>query len=163
MLASSTYGVGLEHTQLSPEEGNGIILATSFVDDLDTAEARDFVSRFHAYTGDTGYVGEYGEYGERGVTVWAEAVRQAGDASPDAVIEALASGQVSVAGAGGQYTVGRSDQPHHDGHPHRARQHDPDLRRDQLVLAAPAAGYAAGLQPAREPRRQDPSNEVEVE
>jgi branched-chain amino acid transport system substrate-binding protein len=105
MLASSTYGVGLEHTQLSPEEGNGIILATSFVDDLDTAEARDFVSRFQAYTGDTGYVGEYGEYGERGVTVWAEAVRQAGDASPDAVIEALASGNVSVAGAGGQYTV----------------------------------------------------------
>ena len=105
MLASSTYGVGLEHTQLSPEEGNGIILATSFVDDLDTAEAKDFVSRFHAYTGDTGYVGEYGEYGERGVKVWAEAARQAGDASPDAVIEALASGNVSVVGAGGQYTV----------------------------------------------------------
>ena len=99
MLASSTYGVGLEHTQLSPEEGNGIILATSFVDDLDTAEAKDFVSRFHAYTGDTGYVGEYGEYGERGVKVWAEAARQAGDASPDAVIEALASGNVSVVGA----------------------------------------------------------------
>ena len=105
MLASSTYGVGLEHTQLSPEEGNGIILATSFVDDLDTAEAKDFVSRFHAYTGDTGYVGEYGEYGERGVKVWAEAVRQAGDASSDAVIDALASGNVSVVGAGGQYTV----------------------------------------------------------
>ena len=105
MLASGSYGVGLEHTQLSPEEGNGIILATSFVDDLDTAEAKDFVSRFQAYTGDTGYVGEYGEYGERGVKVWAEAVRQAGDASSDAVIEALASSNVSVVGAGGRYTV----------------------------------------------------------
>lgn len=99
MLASGSYGVGLEHIQLSPEEGNGIILATSFVDDLDTPEAKDFVSRFHAYTGDVG------EYGERGVKVWAEAVRQAGDASSDAVIEALASGNVSVLGAGGQYTV----------------------------------------------------------
>jgi branched-chain amino acid transport system substrate-binding protein len=105
MLASSTYGVGLEQTQLSPEEGDGIVLATSFVDDLDTPEAKDFVSRFHAYTGDTGYVGEYGEYGERGVKVWAEAVRQAGDPSPDAVIDALAKGGVSVVGAGGQYSV----------------------------------------------------------
>ncbi len=105
MLASGAYGVGLEHTQLSPEEGNDIIIATSFVDDLPTPEAADFVKRFHAYTGDTGYVGEYGEYGERGITIWAEAVRQAGDASPDAVIEALSRGKVSVAGAGGQYTV----------------------------------------------------------
>ena len=36
MLASSTYGVGLENTQLSSAEGDGIILATSFVDDLGT-------------------------------------------------------------------------------------------------------------------------------
>lgn len=105
MLASGSYGVGLEHTQLSPEEGDGIIIATSYVDDLQTDEAQDFVKRFHAYTGDTGYVGEYGEYGERGIKVWAEAVRQAGDPSPDAVIEALSKDTVSVAGAGGQYTV----------------------------------------------------------
>lgn len=105
MLASGSYGVGLEHTQLSPEEGNGIILATSYVDDLQTAEAKDFVSRFHNYTGDNGYVGEYGEYGERGIKLWAEAVRQAGDASPDAVIAALSKGTVSVVGAGGRYTV----------------------------------------------------------
>jgi len=105
MLASSTYGVGLENTQLSSAEGEGIILATSFVDDLGTASATSFVDRFHAYTGTTGYVGEYGEYGERGIKIWAEAVRQAGDPSPDAVIDALAKGGVSVEGAGGRYTV----------------------------------------------------------
>ena len=105
MLASSTYGVGLEQTQLSADEGDGIILGTSFVDDLSTAAAKDFVSRFHTYTGDNGYVGEYGEYGERGIKIWAEAVRQAGSPDPDPVMDTLSKGGVTVNGAGGTYTV----------------------------------------------------------
>ena len=84
MLASSTYGVGLEQLQLSPEEGDGIVVATSFIDSLPTA--KDFVGRFKAYSGDQSYVGEYGEYGARGLSIWAEAVKQANSAEPDAVI-----------------------------------------------------------------------------
>jgi branched-chain amino acid transport system substrate-binding protein len=103
LLASSTYGVGLEQLQLSPEEGDGLVVATSFIDSLPTAQ--DFVTKFKAYSGDATYVGEYGEYGQRGLLVWAEAVRQAGSAEPDAVIEALAKGGVKVNGAGGLYTV----------------------------------------------------------
>ncbi|MGD9536588.1 MAG: ABC transporter substrate-binding protein [Alphaproteobacteria bacterium] len=103
MLASSTYGVGLEQLQLSPEEGDGIIVATSFIDSLPTA--KDFITKFKEYSGDPTYVGEYGEYGQRGLLVWAEAVRQAGSAEPDAVIEALAKGGVKVEGAGGLYSV----------------------------------------------------------
>ncbi|GAB5469999.1 MAG: substrate-binding protein [Rhodospirillales bacterium] len=105
LLASSTYGVGREQTELSPEEGEGIIIATSFVDDLDRPAAQDFVKRFKEFSGEDDYIGEYGEYGYRGVKLWAEAVRQAGDASPDAVIAALKSGEVSVEGPGGLYTV----------------------------------------------------------
>ena len=104
-LASGSYGVGLEHTQLSPKEGNGIIIATSYVDDLDTIEAKAFVKRFQSYTGDTSYVGEYAEYGERGIKIWAEAVRQAGSADAEATIEALSKGSVRINGAGGIYTV----------------------------------------------------------
>ena len=103
MLASSTYGVGLEQLQLSPEEGDGIVVATSFVDSLPTA--KDFIAKFKAYSGDQSYVGEYGEYGARGLSIWAEAVRQANSAEPDAVIEALAKGGVKVNGAGGLYSV----------------------------------------------------------
>ena len=103
MLASSTYGVGLEQLQLSPEEGDGIVVATSFIDSLPTA--KDFVGRFKAYSGDQSYVGEYGEYGARGLSIWAEAVKQANSAEPDAVIEALAKGGIKVNGAGGLYTV----------------------------------------------------------
>ncbi len=103
MLASSTYGVGLEQLQLSPEEGDGIVVATSFIDSLPTA--KDFIAKFKAFSGDQSYVGEYGEYGARGLLIWAEAVRQANSAEPDAVIEALAKGGVKVNGAGGLYSV----------------------------------------------------------
>lgn len=103
LLASSTYGVGRENTQLSPQEGEGIIIATSFVDDLPTEAAQNFVGKFKKYSGENEYVGEYGEYGYRGVTLWASAVRKAKSADPDAVIAALSGTQ--TIGAGGTYTI----------------------------------------------------------
>jgi urea ABC transporter substrate-binding protein len=105
MLASTTYGVGRENTQLSEAEREGIVIATSFVDDLPTAAAKAFVEKFKEYSGEDEYVGEYGEYGYRGLMLWAGAVRQAGDAAPDAVIDALAKGGVKFDGAGGLYTI----------------------------------------------------------
>lgn len=103
MIAGTTYSIGREQVELSPEEGEGIILATSFYDSLGTEEADDFVSRFHEYSGETDYIGEYGEGGYRGLMLWAEAVRRAGSPEPDAVIEAL--GDTSFRGAGGLYTI----------------------------------------------------------
>ncbi len=103
MLAGTTYAVGREQLELTPEEGEGIVIATSFVDDLQTEAAQDFVARFKAYTGEDDFIGEYGEYGYRGVSIWAEAVKKAGSAEPDAVIDAL--GGVSIEGAGGLYTI----------------------------------------------------------
>jgi branched-chain amino acid transport system substrate-binding protein len=103
MLASTTYGVGREQTELSAQEGDGIIIATSFVDSLPTAEAKAFVDKFHKYAGNDEYVGEYGEYGYRGVTLWAEAVKKANSTEPDDVIAAIDG--VSVTGGGGKYTI----------------------------------------------------------
>ncbi len=105
LLASSTYGVGREQTELSPEEGEGIIIATSFVDDLDTPAAKDFVAKFKAFSGEDDYIGEYGEYGYRGVMLWADAVRKAGSAEPDDVIAELSKGDVSFDGPGGLYSI----------------------------------------------------------
>jgi len=103
MLASTTYGVGREQTELSAQEGDGIIIATSFVDSLPTDAAKNFVAKFQKYVGNNEYVGEYGEYGYRGVSLWAEAVKKAGAADPDAVISALDG--VSFQGGGGLYTI----------------------------------------------------------
>lgn len=105
LLASTTYGVGRENTQLSEQEREGIVIATSFVDDLPTEAAKSFVAKYKAYSGEDEYVGEYGEYGYRGLMLWAEAVRQAGAPEPDAVIGALAKGGVKFEGAGGLYTI----------------------------------------------------------
>lgn len=103
MLASTTYSIGREHVELTPEEGEGIVIATSFYDGLGTPAADDFIQRFHDYTGETDYVGEYGESGYRGLALWAEAVRRAGSPEPDAVMDAL--GGTAVEGAGGLYTI----------------------------------------------------------
>jgi urea ABC transporter substrate-binding protein len=103
MLASTTYGVGREQTELSAQEGDGIVIATSFVDSLPTSEAKAFVEKFQKYSGSTEYVGEYGEYGYRGVMLWAEAVKKAQSAEPDDVIAALDG--VRFKGGGGLYTI----------------------------------------------------------
>ena len=105
MLASTTYGVGRENTQLSEDERERIIIATSFVDDLQTPAAKSFVKKYQEYSGEYEYIGEYGEYGHRGIMLWAEAVKAAGDPSPDAVIDAIAKGTVAFDGAGGRYSI----------------------------------------------------------
>lgn len=102
-LASSTYGLGRENATLSPDENEGIVIATSFIDSLPTEAAKAFVEKFKAYSGENEYVGEYGEYGYRGMMLWAEAVKKAGAAEPDAVIAAL--GGTTFDGAGGLYTL----------------------------------------------------------
>jgi ABC-type branched-subunit amino acid transport system substrate-binding protein len=103
MLASSTYGVGRENTAVSPQENEGIVIATSFIDTLPTEAAKAFVEKFKKYSGENEYVGEYGEYGYRGLMLWAEAVKKAASAAPDDVIKAL--GGTKFNGAGGLYTI----------------------------------------------------------
>jgi branched-chain amino acid transport system substrate-binding protein len=103
MLASTTYGVGRENATLSPQENDGIVIATSFIDTLPLDSAKAFVEKFKKYSGENEYVGEYGEYGYRGIMMWAEAVKKAGNSKPDDVISAL--GGTKYNGAGGLYTI----------------------------------------------------------
>jgi ABC-type branched-subunit amino acid transport system substrate-binding protein len=102
-IASSTYGIGRENATLTPDENEGVMIATSFIDTLPTEGARSFVERFHAFSGETDYIGEYGEYGHRAVMLWAEAVKKANSVAPDDVIAALDG--VTYDGAGGLYTI----------------------------------------------------------
>ncbi|MBM3484344.1 MAG: urea ABC transporter [Alphaproteobacteria bacterium] len=102
-LASSVYGIGREQTVISADEADGIIIATQFHDDLDTPAATEFVNKVHAYVGNKDFVGDYGEYGYRGINLWANAVRKANSAEPDAVIEAL--GGTSFESPGGLVTI----------------------------------------------------------
>lgn len=103
MLASTTYGAGRENVALGPNENEGILVATSFVDTLPTDAARSFVEKFKKFSGEGDYIGEYGEYGYRGIMLYAEAVRKAKSVKPDDVIKAL--GGTKFEGPGGLYTL----------------------------------------------------------
>jgi ABC-type branched-subunit amino acid transport system substrate-binding protein len=103
LLASGTYGVGRENATLSPQENDGIIIVTSFIDSLPSDAAKSFVEKFKKYTGENDYIGEYGELGYRGMMLWAEAVKRAKSSKPDDVIPVL--GGTSFNGAGGLYTI----------------------------------------------------------
>ena len=98
IVASNTFGTGLQQLQLSPDEGEGIIVANAFNDDLPTPDARKFVANYKEFVGDDGYVGEYAEYGYRGLHLWANVVKKAGTPEVDAVIEALDGTQFNAPG-----------------------------------------------------------------
>lgn len=103
-LASTTLGVGNEHKVLTPEEGNGIMVAYNYSQELDTPTNTAFKERWAAAYGDSNLIHEIAVSNYQGVLTWAEAVRQAGSLDRDAVIAALESG-LSIEGPAGKVTV----------------------------------------------------------
>ncbi|TDH59659.1 urea ABC transporter [Dankookia rubra] len=105
-MVSTTLGGGNESLVLSPEEGDGIICAFSYFQEVDTPANKAFLAKFKAKLGaSTPYLG--GELAMRsyvGVNLWAEGVRRAKSIDRMKVIEALESG-VSFAGPPGLTTL----------------------------------------------------------
>ena len=157
MLASTTYGVGRENTQLSEAEREGIVIATSFVDDLPT-DGRQGVRR------------EVQGLHRRGRV--RRRVRRVRLSRPDAVgrggppggrrrarrgDRGARQGRRQVRGRRRPLHDRRQDPAHHDGHAHRGRQPRRHVRRDQVVPAAAAARHPAGLRPRARTRTTRPS------
>ena len=104
-IASTTFGVGNEHTLISAEEGNGMICAYSYFEEIDTPANRDFVARFSAHMGgEAPALNELAARSYEGAWLWAEAVRQAGTTERMAVIETLRTG-VSYDGPSGRVSI----------------------------------------------------------
>ncbi len=104
-IASTTFGVGNEHTLISAEEGDGMIVAYSYLQEIDTPANQDFVSRFQAkYGDDAPYLNELAARSYEAVYLWAEGVKQAGSTDRMAVIEALES-PVSFDGPSGKIAI----------------------------------------------------------
>lgn len=93
-IASTTLGGGNENILLTPEEGDGIVSAFSYFQEIDTPENKAFLAKFHAKLGDKApYLG--GELAARtyiGFQIWAEGVRRAKSIDRLKTIEALESG-----------------------------------------------------------------------
>ena len=104
-IASTTFGVGNEHTLISAEEGNGMIVAYSYFQEIDTPANKDFVERFAAkYGSKAPYLNELAARNYEAVYLWAEGVKKAGTLDRMKVIEALETG-ISFDGPSGKVTV----------------------------------------------------------
>ncbi len=103
-LASTTMGVGNEHKVLTPEEGNGIMVAYNYSQELDTPANTAFKEKWAAAYGDSDMIHEIAVSNYQGLLTWAEAVRQAGSIERDTVIAALESG-LSIDGPAGKVAV----------------------------------------------------------
>ena len=103
-LASTTMGVGNEHKVLTADEGNGIMVAYNYSQDLDSPANNAFKKAWaDANNGDQS-MHEIAVSNYQGVLTWAEGVRKAGSLDRDAVIEALETG-ISIEGPAGKVTV----------------------------------------------------------
>jgi urea transport system substrate-binding protein len=104
-IASTTFGVGNEHLLISAEEGNGMIAAYSYFQEIDTPANNDFVKRFQARFGaDAPALNELAARSYEGVYLWAEGVKLAGTVERMAVIEALET-PVSFDGPSGKISI----------------------------------------------------------
>ncbi len=104
-IASTTFGVGNEHTLISAEEGDGIIVAYGYLQEIDTPANQEFVGRFQAKFGaDAPYLNELAARSYEAVYLWADGVRKAGSVDRMAVIEALES-PVSIDGPSGNIAI----------------------------------------------------------
>lgn len=109
-LASTTLGVGNEHKVLTPEEGNGIIVAYNYSQELDTPINNAFKQDWADTFGDPSAIHELAVSNYQGVLTWAEGVKKAGSLDRDALISALESG-ISINGPSGKVSV--DAQTHH--------------------------------------------------
>lgn len=92
-IVSPTLGLGNEQIVLSPEEGQGIVVAYPYYQELDNPTNRDFVQRWHErYGANYAYITDSACTVWNGWHLWAMAVNQAGSLETDKVIEALESG-----------------------------------------------------------------------
>jgi len=109
-LASTTLGVGNEHKVLTPEEGDGILVAYNYAPSRESEANKTFLKNWADKYGDTSLIHEIAVSQYQGVKLWAEAVKKAGSSDRDKVIEALEGG-LSIEGPGGKVTI--DPQTHH--------------------------------------------------
>jgi urea transport system substrate-binding protein len=103
-LASTTLGVGNEHKVLTAAEGDGIMVAYNYSQELDSPANLAFKKKWADAYGDSKSIHEIAVSNYQGVMMWAEAVRRAGSTNREDVIAALETG-LSITGPSGTITV----------------------------------------------------------
>ncbi len=104
-MSSTTFGVGNEHRLMSAKESDGMIVAYSYFEEIDTPANKAFVKRFKAkYGAKAPYLGELPARTYEGLYLWAAGVKKAGTLDRMKVIEALET-PISFDGPSGKVTI----------------------------------------------------------
>jgi urea transport system substrate-binding protein len=104
-LTSTTFGVGNEHLALSAAEGDGILIAGNYSQEIPDAANKEFLARWQKKFGDTKIVHEIAVSQYHGIKLWAECVKQAGSIERDAVLKVIESGSAKVDGPAGLVVI----------------------------------------------------------
>ncbi|MGO4841358.1 ABC transporter substrate-binding protein, partial [Rhizobiaceae sp. 2RAB30] len=92
------------HKVLTPEEGDGILVAYSYSPEIVSPANEAFLKAWSAKYGNTDQIHEIAVSHYQGIHVWAEAVRKADDVGKDALTAAIEGG-LSIDGPGGKVTI----------------------------------------------------------
>lgn len=92
-IVTNLFGLGNEHMQVTPEEGNDIVLSASYFQEIDTPANKAFLEAVAAkYGADHPYVNVIAIGGYEGIMLWAELIKKAGTLDYDTVIATLRQG-----------------------------------------------------------------------
>jgi len=104
-LASQTFGQVGEHFRLPKEAGDGVLCCFNYVDEIDSAANKQFLSKFRKKFGTKyGYLGDLSGNSYQGIHTYFAGVKKAGTTKREAVIKALESG-ITIDGPSGKISV----------------------------------------------------------
>ncbi len=109
-LCSTTFGVGNEQLALSAAEGDGILIAGNYSQEIATPANKDFLAKWAKRFGDSKIVHEIAVSQYQGIMLWAACVKKAGSLDRAKMLAAIESG-VSIEGPSG--TVKLDPKTHH--------------------------------------------------
>lgn len=109
-MASTTLGVGNEYKVLTPEEGNGILVAYNYSPELKSPANDAFLKAWAGKYGDTSLIHEIAVSHYQGILLWAQAAKNANSIDRAKMIDAIEGG-LSVVGPAGN--VGIDPKTHH--------------------------------------------------
>ncbi|MBT9386110.1 transporter substrate-binding protein [Pseudooceanicola sp. CBS1P-1] len=94
-IASSSFGgAGTENVMLTPEEGNGMVVATGYFPSVDNAANASFKAGIKTFYGnDAPILGEISEVTYESVKMWAQAVSETGATERMGIIQELEKGK----------------------------------------------------------------------
>ncbi|QDG94787.1 transporter substrate-binding protein (plasmid) [Rhizobium sp. NIBRBAC000502774] len=100
-ILSFTFGAGNEHTMLPASESEGIVASYSYLEEIDNTINKAFLTSYREkYGADAVYQNNISIGAYEATWLWATAVRAAGTAEREKVIEALEAGATWVGPAG---------------------------------------------------------------